>query len=128
MIPAAKQPGRRAQKRRHEGSAYELGAAAQRLSQSFLIDVIYSRIWDGEAPEEGLGNSQSTAMLLVDGIMESTGRAIYGFHTRYYLGEEPKHDVKWSTKTNVDVSLQYHVDSPCQPTSPHARPAIKTNL
>ena len=56
LIPAAKQPGRRAQKR-HEGSAYEFGAA-QRLSQSFLIDVIYSHIWDGEAPEEGLGNSQ----------------------------------------------------------------------
>ena len=101
--------------------------AAQRLSQSFLIDAIYSPIWDGEAPEEGLGNSQSTAMLL-DGIKESTGRAIYGFHTRYYLGEERKHDVKWSTKTNVDVSLQYPVDSHCQPTSPHARPAIKTNL
>jgi hypothetical protein len=84
-----------------------------------LTDVIYSRIWDGEAPEEGLGNSQNSAMLL-DGIKESTGRAIYGFHTRYYLGEEPKHDVKWSTKT------QYPVD--CQPTSPHALPAIETNL
>jgi hypothetical protein len=101
--------------------------AAQRLSQSFLIDVIYSLIWDGEAPEEGLGNSQSTAMLL-EGIKESTGRAIYGFHTRYYVGEEPKHDVKWSTKTNVDIGLQDPVDSHCQPTSPHARPAIETNL
>ena len=97
LIPAAKQPGRRAQKR-HEGSAFELGAA-QRLSHSFLIDVIYSRIWDGEAPEEGLGNSQSTAQ----GIKESTGRATFGFLTRYYVGEVPKHDVEWSTKTNSDL-------------------------
>ena len=49
LIPAAMQPGRRAHKR-HEGSAYELGAA-QCLSHSFLIDVIYSRVWDGEARE-----------------------------------------------------------------------------
>ena len=83
LIPAAKQPGRRAQKR-YEGSAYELGAA-QRLSHSFLIDVIYSRVWDGEEPEEGLNNSQSTAML--EGIKESTGRATFGFLTRNYVGD-----------------------------------------
>ena len=99
LIPAAKQPGRRAQKR-HEGSAYELGAA-QRLAHSLLIDVIYSRVWDGEEPEEGIDNSQSTAIL--EGILESTGRATFGFLTRNYVGEVPKHDVEWSTKTNSDL-------------------------
>ena len=98
LIPAAKQPGRRAQKI-HEGSAYEFGAA-QRLSHSFLIDVIYSCVWDGEAPEEGLDNSQSTAML--EGIKESTGQATFGFLTRHYIDGEMNHDVKWSTRTNVD--------------------------
>ena len=98
LIPAAKQPGRRAQKR-HEGSAYELGAA-QRLSHSFLIDVIYSRVWDGEEPEEGLNNSQSTVML--EDIKESTGRATFGFLTRHYIDGEMKHNVKWSTRTNVE--------------------------
>ena len=98
LIPAAKQPGRRAQKR-HEGSAYELGAA-QRLSHSFMIDVIYTRVWDGEAGEDGIGDSERTAML--EGIKESTGRATFGFLTRYYEGVQMKHDVKWSMRTNVD--------------------------
>ena len=44
LIPVAKQPGRRAQKR-HEGSVYEL-QAAQRLSYSIIIDAMFSRLWN----------------------------------------------------------------------------------
>ena len=95
LIPASKQPGQRAQKR-HEGSAHELGAA-QRLSHSLLINAIYSRVWDCEVQEEGVGNSESTAML--EG-------ATFGFLTRYYVDGEMKHDVNWSTKPNVDVHLR----------------------
>ena len=44
LIPVAKQPGRRAQKR-HAGSAYEL-QAAQRLAASLVIDTMYKKIWE----------------------------------------------------------------------------------
>ena len=111
LAPAAKQPGRRAQKW-HGGSAYKFGAA-QRLSHSFfLIDVIYSGIWDGEVPEEGIGNSESTAML--EGIKESTGTraTTFGFLTRYYVDGKMKHDVNWSTKTNVD-KMKNQTSSQC---------------
>ena len=43
LIAAAKQPGRRAQKR-HDGSSYER-QAAQRLSYSIIIDLVHTRIW-----------------------------------------------------------------------------------
>ena len=65
-----------------------------------MIDVIYSRVWNGEEPEEGLDNSQSTAML--EGIKESTGRTTFGFLTQHYLDGEMKHDVKWSMRRNVE--------------------------
>jgi hypothetical protein len=44
LIPAAKHPGRHAQKQ-IEGSAYEV-QAAQRLVYAFMIDTIHTRIWD----------------------------------------------------------------------------------
>jgi hypothetical protein len=56
LIPVAKQPGRRAQKR-HEGSAYVLQAAQRWLSYSLLIDSMYTRIWGcpGPLPEDASG-------------------------------------------------------------------------
>ena len=58
LIPAAKHPGIRAQKR-VEGSAYEL-QAAQRLVNSYMIDTIHTRIWDypnydSDAPDRNDG-------------------------------------------------------------------------
>jgi hypothetical protein len=44
LIPVAKQPGRRAQKR-HNGFAYEL-QSVQRLSTSLMINAVYTRILD----------------------------------------------------------------------------------
>ncbi len=44
LIPVAKKPGRRAQKRQ-QGVAYEL-QAAQWLSYSVIIDTMYSRLWN----------------------------------------------------------------------------------
>ena len=44
LIAAAKQPGRRAQKR-HQGIDYEL-RAAQRLAASGIIETVYERIFD----------------------------------------------------------------------------------
>jgi len=43
LIPAAKKPGRRSQKR-HDGSSYER-QAAQRLSASFMIATVYNKIF-----------------------------------------------------------------------------------
>ena len=40
---------------------------------------------------------------MLEGIKESTGRATFGFLTRYYVDGEIMHDVIWSTKTNADV-------------------------
>jgi Plavaka transposase len=96
LIPVAKKPGRRAQKR-HNGSAYEL-QSAQRLSYSLMINAVYARIWNtsrqttpcvapttGKCPEEH---------------PTSTGNATFAtltcdFATGYRLC--------WHTQTNVSL-------------------------
>jgi hypothetical protein len=90
LIPVAKKPGRRAQKR-HNGSAYEL-QSAQRLSYSLMINAVYTRIWDitnGAANVPDNTNPPS-----------STGKATFGtltcdFTTGYRLC--------WHTQTNVSL-------------------------
>ena len=54
LIPVAKKPGRRAQKR-HNGSAYEL-QSAQRLSYSLMINAVYTRRWDTSHPKVSTTN------------------------------------------------------------------------
>ena len=71
LIPVAKQPGRRAQKR-HEGSVYEL-QAAQRLSYSIIIDAMYSRLWNTDVT--GKKSLKISDKLTVP--FKNTGRATF---------------------------------------------------
>ena len=50
---------------------------------------------------------------MLEGIKESTGRATFGFLTRHYVDGEMKHNVKWSTRTNVDKMVKYQMSSQC---------------
>ncbi|KAI2493667.1 hypothetical protein MHU86_12067 [Fragilaria crotonensis] len=90
LIPVAKKPGRRAQKR-HNGSAYEL-QSAQRLSYSLMINAVYTRIWD---TTKGAANVPENT-----NPPTSTGKATFGtltcdFTTGYRLC--------WHTQTNVSL-------------------------
>ena len=78
LIPAAKHPGRQAQKR-IEGSAYEL-QAAQRLMYSFMIDTVHTRIWDGPHSDDDVPDNcaSDSSMMTRDAIFQSTGQATFG--------------------------------------------------
>ena len=103
LIPAAKQPGRRAQKRK-VGSAYEL-QAAQRLMYSFMIETVHTRIWDdleynsdddSDTPNGAGDDSQ-------DKVHESTGRATFGSITRVNIGAQRHYEIDWSCRTRTDL-------------------------
>jgi Plavaka transposase len=68
LIPAAKKPGRRAQKR-HDGSRFEL-QSAQRLSYSMMINAVHARIWKTTSPV-------SESMLSTTSKNCTTGRATF---------------------------------------------------
>jgi hypothetical protein len=91
LIPVAKQPGRRAQKR-HAGSAYEL-QAAQRLSYSLMIDEVHSRIW-------GIVAEARTPLIDDTTIFESTGTATNGMLTRNSANVL---QVEWNSKTKLHL-------------------------
>ena len=97
LIPVAKQPGRKAQKR-HNGSAYEL-QSAQRLSTSLMINAVYTRIWDTTriATNCGTGNSSCA-----DGTLPpcNTGKATFATLTYDYT-PNPGYRLCWHTETNV---------------------------
>ena len=95
LIPVAKKPGRRAQKR-HDGSAYEL-QSAQRLSYSLMINAVYSRIW--HPPILGTLHTQQNN---ADGHhdMASTGNATLATLTCHYGAE---YQLRWHTETNVSL-------------------------
>jgi hypothetical protein len=96
LIPAAKKPGRRAQKR-HEGSSFEL-QAAQRLQQSFIIQSVYSRIWDDDA---GVKVSAAESGKKVGA--HNFGQATFGFVSRFLAGNGKwQYDVAFNTKTITD--------------------------
>ena len=93
LIPVAKKPGRRAQKR-HEGSSFEL-QAAQRLSYSLMIDTVYTRIWK---PFCHLPLPPSDTLSDPTIVQQSTGKATFGTVTSNAL---TGHHVKWTTSTKV---------------------------
>lgn len=105
LIPAAKRPGRRAQKR-HQGSAYEL-QAAQRLTSSFMIDTVYRKIWgndDGYVVTSA--NEQSDASRTSSScatVIQSTGKATFCTLTTVMSEEAGIGFVLcWDTKTNKE--------------------------
>jgi hypothetical protein len=96
LIPVAKQPGRRAQKR-HEGSMFEL-QAAQRLSLSLMIATMHQRIWKttSEANDDPPVKSET--------INETTGRATIGVISQTQHQDIAGHkriEVRWETSSDV---------------------------
>ena len=65
MIHAAKRPGHRAQKL-HVGCVYEL-QSAQRVAESFVIDLVYTRIWGDNPFYENENNSDNDDSDIDDG-------------------------------------------------------------
>jgi len=94
LIPVAKQPGRRAQKR-HVGSAYEL-QSAQRLSYSLMINTLYTRIWDPTANEQNadIDNNDN------DHVKEGTGNATFATVT---CTNQNHYEICWNTSTDISL-------------------------
>ena len=101
LIPAAKHPGRRAQKR-IEGSAYEL-QAAQRLVYSFMIDTIHTRIWDNPQYDSDAPDRNDVVDINGDKIFQSTGQATFGCVCRVKLGPQYHYEIHWDTRTHKDL-------------------------
>ena len=101
LIPAAKHPGRRAQKR-IEGSAYEL-QAAQRLVYSFMIDTIHTRIWDNPQYDSDAPDRNDVVDINGDKIFQSTGQATFGCVRRVKLGPQYHYEIHWDTRTHKDL-------------------------
>ena len=106
LIQAAKQPGRRAQKR-HEGVSYEL-QAAQRLCYSLMIDTVHSRIQDGAPAGHGATMHTTQATLNVDdtplhegtkGATNAILTCVKDTHNHLQL----KYEVKWDSRTDVKL-------------------------
>jgi hypothetical protein len=96
LIPVAKQPGRRAQKR-HEGSKFEL-QAAQQISLSLMIATMHQRIWKA-TPDDN--NNQPVKS---ETIAENTGRATFGVISQTQHADFPGHkqiEVRWKTPSDV---------------------------
>jgi hypothetical protein len=94
LIPAAKLPGRRAQKR-HEGSSYEI-QSAQRLADTHIINTMYDKLFD---------NSDHTMITQDDTsatITESTGRATFVEITQRVVDNATRYNIAWSTTTDVN--------------------------
>ena len=102
LIAAAKQPGRRAQKR-HQGSTYEL-QAAQRLADGVMIDVFYDTIvckntWPKDIPADNNG-------VPTDTIQHGTGNATRAQVLRFRSEDgdatngEFRYEVHWQTVSN----------------------------
>ena len=94
LIYAAKRPGRRAQKRQ-EGAVYEL-SSAQRLSQSFIINMYYNIVHpeiesEEEDTDEGTNDSAP--------IPESSGQATHAKLS--FLPTSNQFHLLWSTTTNI---------------------------
>lgn len=111
LIPAAKRPGRRAQKR-HMGSAYEL-QSAQRLAYSFIIDTVHTRVWEYQnnhyphsslnllsstlEEEEGVEDNIETS------VYQGTDQATFGCVSRNSVGNNRyQYEVEWETRTRTD--------------------------
>jgi hypothetical protein len=98
LIPAAKKPGRRAQKRQ-QGVAYKL-QAAQCLSYSVIIDTMYSRLWDNIDP----ASANTTATEQVNPQTPNTGRATFATVSRCdhpHIPYSKQIRVQWHTETDT---------------------------
>jgi hypothetical protein len=96
LIPVAKQPGRRAQKR-DEGSKFEL-QAAQQLSSSLMIATMHQRIWK-TMPEH-----KNDSTVKSETIAENTGRATFGVISQTQHPNIPGHkriEVHWETSSDA---------------------------
>lgn len=101
LIAAAKQPGRRAQKR-HQGSTYEL-QAAQRLADSLLIDVLYDTVCSNTLPKDIPDDNNS---IVLDTIKHGTGNATRARVLRWPNGGDEtnvefRYEVRWQTTSNL---------------------------
>ena len=96
LISVAKQPGRRAQKR-HAGSAYEL-QAAQRLSSSLIIDIMYEKIWKPSTA----GTNGDQYISRNDELKDITGNATHGVLTCRGDPTTPSsYLMSWQTATDL---------------------------
>jgi hypothetical protein len=102
LIVAAKQPGRRAQKR-HEGVVYEL-QAAQRLCYSLMINTVHDRIQNG-TPAPPLTKPVDSS-LSQSCIHESTKGSTTGILTKEPASVDnltPVYHIQWDTQTDVST-------------------------
>jgi hypothetical protein len=98
LIPVAKQPGRRAQ-RRQDGSIYGL-QSAQRLAYSIMIDTFYMRIWDPPDAFEDKCKADKAMKDQNSPTCESTGKATFGAVT---YDDSHRLRVCWNTTTNLEL-------------------------
>jgi Plavaka transposase len=99
LIPAAKLPGRRAQKR-HEGSLYEI-QSAQRLADTHIINIMHDKIFEENQTCDDViqSTARDTLTSVADtSISQSTGRATFAVITRH---NRTSFHVSWSSTTNV---------------------------
>ena len=101
LIAAAKQPGRRAQKR-HQGCTYEL-QAAQRLADAVMIDIIYEKIFPTTMPKDLLDDNNSATK---ETLKHGTGTATRANVLRWLMGGdetdiEYRYEVRWQTSSNL---------------------------
>jgi Plavaka transposase len=96
LIPVAKKPGRRAQKR-HNGSAYEL-QSAQRLAYSLMINAVYARMWESTATDSHV-SIPPDGTLTPDEHFASTGKATFATLTCNASG----YLLHWHTQTSVGL-------------------------
>jgi hypothetical protein len=102
LIPAAKLPGRKSQKR-HAGSLYEI-QSAQRLADTHIINTMYDKIFDIGTTTITPGDDTPDSK-----IAESTGRATFAEVTRHVVASsgtmrqttETRYNIAWSTTTDV---------------------------
>jgi Plavaka transposase len=108
LIPAAKRPGRRSQKR-HIGSAYEL-QSAQRLTYSFIIDSVHTRIWESDMDnnqnslnfENNVG-AEDMDDKIETSVYQGTDQATFGRVRRILVGNKRyQYEVEWETRTRSD--------------------------
>jgi hypothetical protein len=98
LIPVAKKPGPRAQKRQ-QGITYEL-QGVQWLSYSIIIDTMYSRLWDNTV----IGSANTSAKDQVNTKTPTTGRATFARVACFDHSQVPRNKqiaVTWETETDT---------------------------
>ena len=96
LVFAAKRPGRRAQKRSN-GSQYELNAA-QRLEQSFVLDLYHQKIFPTKTSSNHI--NESSVDVSDVSIRNDTGHAT--FARVLFDSTSGNYEIQWATKTNTE--------------------------